>query len=468
MTAPIPQRSGAPSSPVLPAPDDAAPRESQSRPPTVRNLSAALRSTLRRWQFWLLLVIIGVLFSVVVQLLSVEDQERYGLNNTELDGYAAIAAVLEDQGVEIHPASTAESARALLEDLPEASIVVHEDRWEASRSLTRDLRSQDRPRVWITPSAATREEALGGLAPARAIPHSSTTDVPEVLDAGEDCTVPAAQRAETIRAPGQLYDVKAGCFLGRPDPTQDDVGRVLAATDAGLVFGAPDAFTNRHITSEGNAALALGLFGEQSDLIWYTPSGVDTLSADEWASPWDFMPDWVDMLTWWLFVCALLLILVAGRRHGPVVVEPLPVEVPASESAEGRGRLYQQADASTEASRTLRSAHLLRLARLLRLGPGTPEQQVIGAVAAQTGRSEQEIARTVDAAAVSGNTAMVRYAQGLAALEDEVRIRLGHGPRQILRPSQTPPAPQDAAASHDGPTPHEDPTPPTTPREEAP
>ena len=55
---------------------------------------------------------------------------------------------------------------------------------------------------------------------------------------------------------------------------------------------------------------------------------------------------------------------------------------------------------------------------------------MIAAVAAQTGRPPAEIAHAVDASAISGNSEMVRYAQGLAALEDEIRIRLGHGPRR--------------------------------------
>lgn len=460
MTGTSPQQSGAPWAPAPPSADGVAHPGGSGRTPTVQTLASALRSALRRWQFWLLLVVVGVLFAVVVQLLSVEDQERYGLSNTDLDGYAALASVLRDQGVEIHPAATAETARGLLDDLPEAAVVIHEDRWEASPALVEELSTEDRHRVWIAPTYATREEAFDGLAVAGQVPRSSTTDLPEVLDAGEHCPVHAAVQAETIRTPGQLYDTDAGCFLGRTDPDITS-GRVLAATDAGLVFGAPDAFSNRHITTEGNAALALGLFGEQADLIWYMPSGVDSLGSDEWASPWDFMPDWVGLLTWWLLLCAALLMFVAGRRHGPVVVEPLPVEVPASESAEGRGRLYQQADASVEAARTLRSAHLLRLARLLRLGPGTPEQQVIGSVAAQTGRAEPEIARTVDTAAISGTADMVRYAQGLAALEDEVRIRLGHGPRRSPEASG-PPAPEAHSTTPDGTAPE------NTPREETP
>ncbi|MDZ5076259.1 DUF4350 domain-containing protein [Nesterenkonia sp. HG001] len=395
---------------------------------TVQNFSSALRTTLRRWQFWLLLVVLGVLFAVVVQLLTVEDQERYGLSNTDLDGYAAVAAVLQDEGVDIHHAPTAEIAREHLEQLPDAAVVVLEQGPEASPRLVEELAESTREIVWISPTASTRLSAFEELRPAGAIPASSTTELPELLETGEACSVAPAERAEAIRAPGQLFTGGTGCFVH--DSEEGDSAHALAETGGGLVFGAPEAFTNRHITSEGNAALALGLFGQQQDLIWYTPSGMDSLASDEWASPWDFMPDWVDRLTWWLLICTLLLMLVAGRRHGPVVIEPLPVEVPASESAEGRGRLYQQADAASEAARTLRSAHLLRLTRLLRLGPGTPEQHVIAAVAAQTGRPPAEIAHAVDASAISGNSQMVRYAQGLAALEDEIRIRLGHGPRR--------------------------------------
>lgn len=418
---------------------------------TVQNFTAALRAAGRRWQFWLLLAVLGVLFAVVVQLVTVEDQERYGLNNTDLDGYAAVAAVLQDHGVSIHQAPSAEIAREQLEQRPEAAVVVLEQSHEAGPRLVEELAASTRDVVWISPTSSTRLSAFEELNPAGAVPASPTTDRPDILEAGAACPVPAAERAESLRAPGQLFTGGAGCFVH--DPAQGDPAHALAETDAGLVFGAPDAFTNRHITAEGNASLALSLFGQEQDLIWYTPSGMDTVSSEEWASPWDFMPDWVDLLAWWLLLCAALLLVVAGRRHGPVVVEPLPVEVPASESAEGRGRLYQQADAAQEAARTLRSAHLLRLTRLLRLGPGTPEQTVIGAVAGQTGGSPVEIARTLDAGPISGNSEMVGYAQRLAALEDEIRIRLGHGPRRL------PDTPADSRPP-DRTTPHE------TPREE--
>ncbi|GAB3187668.1 DUF4350 domain-containing protein [Nesterenkonia suensis] len=416
--------------------------------PTVQSLAAAAGSAVRRWQFWLLMVVLGLLVAVLVQLLTVEDQERYGLHNTDLDGYAAVAEVLQDQGVRIHPAPTAEIAREQLEELPDAAVVVLEQSVEAGPQLVEELARSDREVIWIAPTVATRLSAFDELESAGGTPTSPATELPVALEAGPDCAVDAAQRAGSLQAPGELFTGTDGCFVHAPEGS--DPAHALASTGGGLVFGVPDAFTNRHITTEGNAAFALGLLGQQQDLIWHTPSGLDAVSSEEWASPWDFMPDWVGQLTWWLLVCTLLLILVAGRRHGPVVVEPLPVEVPASESAEGRGRLYQQADASQEAARTLRSAHLLRLSRLLRLGTGAPEEAVITAVARQTARPPAEIARIIGASAISGNSEMVRYAQELAALEDEVRIRLGHGPRRLPGTAQDKTAQDETAQDEMG------------------
>ena len=64
----------------------------------------------------------------------------------------------------------------------------------------------------------------------------------------------------------------------------------------------------------------------------------------------------------------LLVALWKGRRIGPLVAERLPVVVRASETVEGRGRLYRSRRARDRAADALRTATLQRL--LPRLGLG--------------------------------------------------------------------------------------------------
>ena len=182
--------------------------------------------------------------------------------------------------------------------------------------------------------------------------------------------------------------------------------------------------------TQGHAALALQMLGQREELVWYTPSGADSAGDGQWASPTELLPGWAIPLSVWLLICGLLLMLVHGRRHGPVIVEPLPVEVPASEAAEGRARMYQNADAVHASARTLRAAALLRLARTLRLGSSPAEAVIIEAAARHSGRSVQETQRLFDITHIRRNTDLVRFGQQLADFEDDLRKRLGHAPKE--------------------------------------
>lgn len=388
---------------------------------------SAARSALARWQFWIVLGLIGVLAATAIQLLDGDDAEPFGLANTDLNGYAALASVLDDEGVEIHRAYSAEAARDLLQEHSGASVVVMARGFQPEQAFVSELeqRHQDgREVLWLSDDASLLASTLGDQLQAGPPIPTGTAGTAQVLETGEACSVEAAAAAESIQAEGQTLRSEAGCFA--VDSDESSSGFALAETSYGLAFTAPEAFTNQHITAEGNAALGLGLLGAKADsasedLIWYTPSGADSVGADQWASPMDYLPGWFWPLAAWLLICGLLAMVVAGRRHGPVVAEPLPVTVPASESAHGRGRLYQRSNAVEATARTLRSAHLLRLGRLLRLGP-TPQAEVIAAAAARESRwDEDRVNRLLVDPQVGNHDQLTSYAQDLARLEDEVR-----------------------------------------------
>ncbi|GAA3279600.1 DUF4350 domain-containing protein [Nesterenkonia halobia] len=460
---------------------------------TVESGRAALRSTWRRWQFWVLLVVLGTTLALAQQLLTTPDVAPYSLGSTEQDGYRAVAEVLEDQGVTIHEVSGAEQLRSSLSEHPEATLVGFEADWPMDRRIRSELvdgtlaeeTDWQGETVFLSPSGETLDAVgsaqLDGDDLVRG-PGAGLGAQPPVLPAGPACPSPAARSAGSIAASGDLYRTDLPSCFARPAPGDDggpaETGEDAAAassadetapetpetapaatmvlTDDGVVFGSPDAFTNSTITDEGHAALGLWLFGRDEELIWYRSTAADVSDAAP-GSAWDHLPDWVTTLSWWLVIVAGLLILVAGRRRGPIVSEPLPVQVPAAETAEGRARLYQQADAVDAAARTLRSAHMLRLARLLRLGPAAEEAAVVHATATTTGREPRAVARMLDAAAVTSSSDLLRFAQELAVLEDEVRIRSGLGPRRPDSADPTDPAesadpadPADPADRRDG------------------
>lgn len=391
---------------------------------------AAARSAFARWQFWLVLLITGLAVTFAMQLLGEEDTEPYGLENTQLDGYAALAEVLQEQGVEIRQAHSSHTAAELMEQHPDANVVVMLRQIAPEADFVDALGTeagQGRDVLWLSNSAFEVVNTIDDdqLDAGQAIPES-TAGSPAVLSAGTECSIEAAETAESIAAPGETIAGTSGCFPA--DSEGESPGYVLTDTEAGLTFTAPAAFSNQRITSEGNAALALGLFGAESGggsstLIWYTPSGADALGSDDWASPLDYLPNWAYPLGAWMVLCGLIAMVASGRRSGPVVTEPLPISVPASESAHGRGRLYQRSNAVAQSADTLRSAHLLRMARLLRLGSRPPVEVIIDAAARSTGEGDEHIRELLNRRPKT-HRELVRLAQDLTELEQNVKERI--------------------------------------------
>ncbi len=138
-----------------------------------------------------------------------------------------------------------------------------------------------------------------------------------------------------------------------------------AGTDQGdtVVLGAPDIFFNDRLDDHGNASLALQLLGSRPHLVWYLPSLADSTPApEEERGFFDLIPSGWLWGTLQLFIAAALAALWRARRLGPLVPEKLPVAIRASETVEGRARLYRKADARDRAAAALRSATRTRLA----------------------------------------------------------------------------------------------------------
>ena len=145
---------------------------------------------------------------------------------------------------------------------------------------------------------------------------------------------------------------------------------------------------NETLADEGNAALAMNLAGNHPRLIWYAPQrsegeGSDGGSADLM----DLIPAQVGWMALQLALAVTLLALWKGRRIGPLVAERLPVVVRASETVEGRGRLYRSRRARDRAAEALRTSTLQRMLPRLGLGPTAQPPEVAQAVAEEIARS---------------------------------------------------------------------------------
>ncbi|MBO0829094.1 MAG: DUF4350 domain-containing protein, partial [Streptosporangiales bacterium] len=110
-----------------------------------------------------------------------------------------------------------------------------------------------------------------------------------------------------------------------------------------------------------------------------------------------------------------------GRRLGPVLAERLPVVVRATETTEGRSRLYRSLRARERAVQALRGGVVARLRSLVRLPRDADPSAVVAAVAEHTGRDPVEVEGLLHGAAPTDDATLVRLADELDALEKEVR-----------------------------------------------
>jgi hypothetical protein len=111
-----------------------------------------------------------------------------------------------------------------------------------------------------------------------------------------------------------------------------------------------------------------------------------------------------------------------GRRLGRVVLEPLPVVVRATETVEGRARLYRRSNARGRAADALRAATAGRLRSRLSLPRGAPLETIVAAVAQRTGRPATEVASLLTPGnEPTDDASLTRLAHALDNLENEVR-----------------------------------------------
>ncbi len=240
------------------------------------------------------------------------------------------------------------------------------------------------------------------------------------------CPLPAALRAGDADTGGIRYttDVPGNdaCYLSDGLPT---VLRVPAPADGDTVLlGAPDILHNDRLDKQGNASLALQLLGSRPHLVWYLPSLGDASATDGGKSSfYDLVPPGWLWGTLQLALAAVLTAIWRARRLGPLVTEQLPVAVRASETTEGRARLYRRANARDRAASALRSATRTRLALLLGvpLSRAHASDVLLPAVSAHLPTTGRDLPALLFGTAPPDDAGLIRLADELDALEREVR-----------------------------------------------
>ncbi|MFE9772820.1 DUF4350 domain-containing protein [Streptomyces sp. NPDC005931] len=365
----------------------------------------------------LLLLVAAVVIAVV------RSDARHGeLDPRSADPYGsrAVAELLADRGVDTRVVTTLEEVAAAVG--PDTTLLVSSPDRLTPRQQS-GLHSAFVDSGGRTVLVASGSASVERLAPG--VTAAPATSLDSTLSPG--CELPAARRAGTADTGGLRYTtthVDADeCY---PSERLATLVRFPAPTGSGdtVVLGAPDILFNDRLDEHGNASLALQLLGSRPHLVWYLPSLADTSAAEEGERGlFDLLPSGWLWGTLQLFVAAGVAALWRARRLGPLVPEGLPVAIRASETVEGRARLYRRANARDRAAAALRSATRTRLAPLV----GVPVTQahapeaLLPALSAHLHGGRRSLHALLFGPPPGDDAGLITLADRLDALEREVR-----------------------------------------------
>ena len=325
-------------------------------------------------------------------------------------GARALVTLLRDRGVEVTVAQNVDDVeRASRTD---SLLLIAETANTRGDDLLNRLAAVPGDRLIVEPTVRSREV----LAPELKLSRSGQ------LSREPDCSLREANRAGPAQIEtGDIYE------LADDDPLTGPLircyGGALVRYDSDgrtvTVVGTADFMTNGSLLKEGNAALAMNLTGDRARLIWYAPQRPQgDRSAD--ATVAELIPDAFVWVVAQLCLVTALLALWQGRRLGPLVAEKIPVVVRASETVEGRARLYRSRRARDQAAAALRTATLQRVTPRLGLGVNASESAVTTAVSLRHGAPEPTALRILFGPPPNTDSDLFELAQALDDIERQV------------------------------------------------
>ncbi|MBO1338023.1 DUF4350 domain-containing protein [Streptomyces sp. VRA16 Mangrove soil] len=360
-----------------------------------------------------------------VAIAAVRSGEQHGtLDPRSADQYGsrAVAALLAERGVDTRVVTTTAEARAATGKDTTLLVAVPDLLTEHQQSQIEAATADSGGRTVLVAPGDASVSTLAPRVSADAATSADTTLAP-------GCSLPAARRAGTADTGGSLYRTTSSdadsCY---PSDGAASLLRLPSATGDGdtVIIGAPDILLNDRLDERGNASLALQLLGTRPHLVWYLPSLSDesaATGAQNDRSFFDLIPKGWLWGTLQLFIAAALAALWRARRLGPLVPERLPVAIRASETVEGRARLYRKANARDRAATALRISTRTKLAPLI----GVPVSQAhspetfLPALTRQLPTPGQDLHALLFGPPPATDAALIALADHLDALEREVR-----------------------------------------------
>jgi Domain of unknown function (DUF4350) len=366
--------------------------------------------TRRRPRSWrgpaLTLVVLAVIGAIGAYLTAPRPGFPMDPESTDPDGAHALVTLLRDNGVDVVVANSISDVES--EARPDTLLLVAQTQFLADDALLDRLARTPGDLLLVEPTARTREALTPDLRKGSA---SSS------FDTNPNCDLREANRAGAARfGPSHTYDTSGRavtrCYDGVLIRYRDH-GRTIT------VVGGNDFMTNGGLSNAGNAALAMNLAGERPRIVWYAPHRAEGDNSSP-TSIYDLVPASVTWIGWQLAIAVLLVALWKGRRIGPLVAEDLPVVVRASETVEGRGRLYRSRRARDRAADALRSATLARLLPRLGLGAGAPAPVVVATTAQRSGADAEFVGFHLFGPPPTTDNDLLHLARSLDEIERQV------------------------------------------------
>ncbi len=360
----------------------------------------------QRWSWrWVLLALaaVCVVAAIGTYLTAPRPGGRMDPVSTGPEGAHALVALLRDRGVTVVVATSV--ADAVNAAGPGTLLLFAQTQRVNSDSLFHRLAAAPGDLLLVEPTSHAR----AALAPG--IRSSGAT----ALDTTPNCALREADRAGSVDlGPSNTFHAigdraVTSCYGGTLVRYRDGERTVT-------VVGSTDFMTNGGLLQAGNAALAMNLAGQDPRLVWYAPQRAEGESSGS-ATIFGLIPDNVIWMVVQLWLAVLLVALWKGRRIGPLVAEELPVVVRASETVEGRGRLYRSRRARDRAAQALRAATLQRLLPRLGLGADTSTPAVVVAIAQRSGSHADSVRYILFGPSPASDADLVQLAHALDDIE---------------------------------------------------
>ncbi len=375
---------------------------------------------LRRRGGWIALVAVLVLVAialVIIRSSATASAAALDITNPAPEGSRAVAEVLKQHGVDVVATDSLLATRAAITRPSDTTVLLYDPQGILTSDQRLSLLNLNTDVVAVEPGLL----ALDDIAPSLGL----AGEVSGTFRA--DCTVSAVTKAGTVTGAGLGYRVTASDSLSQTTPaacfTKKGISGLAQTTENGItttVLGLGSTLENGTIGSRGDAALALNLLGAHRTLVWYIPTYADLQGGGAGPTIAELTPPWVTPLIALLLMALIAAAVWRGRRFGPIVVENLPVVVRASETMEGRARLYSRANARLRALDALRTGTIDRLSRLIGLPRTASVDEVIDAIAGLLGRDRGEVASLLLDAIPSNDAALVHFSDLLLHLEADV------------------------------------------------